>query len=193
MSIILASKSRIRQRILCEANIPFSVVPSNIDETIIKEQHKPDSFDKLAVTLASKKALSVSDQHPNEWVIGADQLCVLHNQFFDKPGNQDNAIKQLAILSGKTHQLISALCIVKNNELLWTHVETTHMHMRSLNQEEIIDYVERDQPFHSCGAYYYESLGKSLFHKIEGDLSSICGCPIQPLKSALSSLMNQTF
>ncbi|AHE67873.1 Maf family protein [Legionella oakridgensis] len=187
--LVLASASKNRQKLLQNCGLQFSIRPSNIDESHIKKHYKGHSFSDLAMLLAKSKAMSVSQELPNDVIIAADQLCVLDNQYFDKPIAHAIAKQQLEQLSGKSHQLLTAVCLVKNNQILWQHLVCTIMTMHCLKPSTIENYLHIEQPYHSCGSYHYEGLGKWLFKEIHhGDESTIIGLPLLALLNALQAL-----
>ena len=114
-------------------------------------------------------------------ILGCDQVCLLKERIFSKPLTVDKAINNLSILSGQTHQLIGSYVFIKNGDVIYEETITTNMTMRSLTKTEIIDYVELDQPFKSCGSYMFEKNGYKLFSEVEGSLEAINGMPINYL------------
>lgn len=183
--LILASGSTIRQSMLRGVGLAFSVVPSGVDEDIIKRERAAAPVAERALALAEAKALSVSRSHPDHLTIGADQMCALDGAVFDKPGSYANAEAQLAKLAGRTHQQISAVVLARGDTLLWSHAATASLTMRPLTQAEIKAYIAADAPLQSCGAYKLESLGRHLFSAVEGDNDTIQGLPLIPLLAAL--------
>lgn len=186
--LILASGSSIRQSMLRGVGLTFSVVPSGVDEEIIKQQLKGAPIAERALALAKAKALSVSKDYPDHLTIGADQMCALDGEVIDKPGSYANAEAQLARLSGHTHQQISAVVLTRGDALVWSYVGTAHLTMRTLAPEEISAYTAADAPLQSCGAYKFESRGRHLFAGIEGDNDTIQGLPLVPLLAELHRL-----
>ena len=184
-TIILASGSIGRKNILQRSQLTFSIVPSQLNETAIKNSLQNESPAHIATQLAQQKALLVSKRHPHAFVIGADQLCEFNGTIFDKPGNPMAAFNQLSTLSGHTHQLHTAVCLAHNNTLLWQHADCALLTMRKLSDDEINTYLELDQPFHCCGSYQIESLGCHLFKEVQGSSDTIQGLPLVPLLTAL--------
>ena len=125
--------------------------------------------------------MSLRDKFFNHVVLGCDQVCLLKDRIFSKPLTVDKAINNLSILSGQTHQLIGSYVFIKNGDVLYEETITTNMTMRSLTKKEIVDYVELDQPFKSCGSYMFEKNGYKLFSEVEGSLEAINGMPINYL------------
>ena len=183
--LILASKSEAREKILQKSGIFFSIKPSSIDESKIKKKFKGIGFDKIVKKLAIKKASQIGKLYPETYVIGADQICSLGEEIFDKPKTLKNAMKQLSKLSGKTHKQHTAICLYHQKRIIWSQVEIATLTMHKLTKNEIIKYVKYDEPLNSCGSYKIESLGFHLFSKIEGSNDTIQGLPLIPLLQAL--------
>ena len=178
--LILASSSDIRRKILDDNGISYIVKNHNFDEKILKTD-KALSPDNLSLKLARAKAMSLSDEFFNHIILGCDQVCLLKDRIFSKPLTVDKAVNNLSILSGQTHQLIGSYVFIKNGDVLYEETITTNMTMRSITKTEIIDYVELDQPFKSCGSYMFEKNGYKLFSEVEGSLEAINGMPINYL------------
>lgn len=176
--IILASASKSRRDLLTGAGLEIDVIVSHVDEEILKA--RGFSVVDTALELAKEKASVVSRDHPDAFVIGADQMMECEGHRFDKPTSLENATEQLRTLRGKTHHLISAVSIVKNGECLWSHSETASLEMRSFSDEFLTDYLEKigNDVFSTVGGYRLESIGVQLFNRIEGDYFTILGLPL---------------
>ena len=184
--VVLASASRPRAGLLQAAKVPVEFEPASIDEAAVKSSFRArsDSADKVAGALAEMKAMQVSPNHPGALVIGADQMLECGNTWFDKPANRGHARAQLMALSGRTHVLIAAVCVVRDSEVLWRHTEHARMTMRRLSSAFLDEYLERlaaDDVCQSVGAYQLENAGAQLFSKIDGDHFTILGLPLLPL------------
>ena len=186
--IILASGSESRKLMLEEAGIEFNVIVSGTDEDLLKDQISNLPFEQQVVHLAKAKAQSVSKENTDKVVIGGDQMCVLEDTVFNKPGSKEKAIENLKLLSGKTHSQNSGVCIYHNNECLWEYSETVELRMHSLSEQEIENYVEIENPIHAAGAYKFESLGCNLFSSVNGSSFTVRGMPLLPLLNALREL-----
>lgn len=186
--IILASGSAIRRKLLQSLGLEFSVVPSTCDEEAVKESFHADNKIDLGYALAASKALEVSQRHPEQFIIAADQICLLDQTLLNKPLNHQTAIAQLSLLSGQQHQQIACLCIAKNNELLWQHHEIANVTLHRLSKQSIEAYLLSETPYQSCGAYQYETQGKWLFKEVNGSEDTILGLPLLPLTAALVNL-----
>jgi|GEM_PF-6553137 len=143
--LTLASGSASRKTLLDSLGLDFKIVISHCDEDHIKQNHTGTCVE-LAVVLAKVKALAVSRQHPDHFIIAADQLCVLgSSKIFDKPQNHATAKEHLKQLSGQTHQQISACCLVKNNSVLWEIQDIALLTMRKLDEKTIEAYLTADK------------------------------------------------
>jgi septum formation protein len=185
--IVLASRSEIRRRLLESAGIKVRPVPSCVDESVIKRTFGHISGAKLASALAAAKAEAVSLRHPAALVIGADQLLLLDERQFDKPRDLKEAAVQLALLRGKTHQLITAIAVARSGAVVWTDCAIAKLSMRHFSDDFLNAYIISmgKDALTSVGAYKVEGRGVQLFHKIEGDYFAILGLPLLPFLSFL--------
>jgi len=183
--LILASTSKIRKRILEESGLEFEITPPFFDEDKNKKQFSKLSPKKLAIILAEKKALSVSEKFPAAYVIGSDQVCEFEGKEISKSKNLAEASKQLKKFNGKIHFQNNAVVIALNGKIIFRNFSQVRLKMRKMSAKEIDNYVKIDQPFGCAGSYKYESLGKHLFEKISGDYYSVLGLAIQPLLAFL--------
>ena len=186
--LILASGSQSRKQMLEEAGICFEVIKTDTDEDALKKEMHGLPFEQQVIKLASAKAINVSIDNPNHVVIGGDQMCVCDSQVFDKPGSVKKAIENLKLLSGTVHFQHSGVCLFKNGKSLWEYSEVVTMKMHNLSEEEIINYVELENPINAAGAYKFESLGCNLFSSVNGSSYTIRGMPLLPLLSKLREM-----
>ena len=182
-ALILASASAIRRALIDSVGIPLEVHPATINERGLEHAyglHKPRD---IAAELSAAKALNISHAFPGRYVLGADQTLAIGTAHLHKPAGRREAASQLEQLSGRMHQLHSGLALAINGHVIWTHVETATLHMRSLSAAFIHDYLDMagDAVLKSVGAYQIEGLGMHLFEKIEGDHTTIMGLPLIPL------------
>ncbi len=179
--LILASTSKIRKKILEDVGLKFEIFAPLFDEEKNKKIFSKLSPKKLAVTFAEKKALSISEQHPNLCVIGSDQVCEFEKKEISKPKNLSEALKQLKKFNGKIHFQNNAVAVAFNGKIIFRNFSSVKLKMRKMSVKEIESYVKNDEPVGCAGSYKYESLGKHLFEKISGDYFAILGLEIQPL------------
>ena len=191
-SIILASRSKVRKKILEENNIKCEIIPSNIDEdsikeSLIKEKAIPEIISK---NLAELKANKISEKKPNKLVLGADSVIDLNGKLVSKPTNRDEAFNILQKLNGRKHRLISSVCISKNGSMIWNYTDASTLTMKQLNLDEIKSYLTkiRDKELYDYGVYQIEADGRSLFSKIEGDEDTIMGLPVKQIKEYLDTI-----
>jgi septum formation protein len=187
--LILASNSKTRADLLRSANLYPELHPAHIDERALEDEFIKTSTNPAdtARELAQAKAINISALHPNHYVIGADQTLSLGDKRFHKPANINEARKTLQQFSGNTHQLHSGVALAYAGQLIWSHVETAHMHVRELSEDFINSYLAQagGSILSSVGAYQYEGLGIHLFERIIGDQSTILGLPLLPLLAEL--------
>ncbi|KAB2690061.1 Maf-like protein [Brucella tritici] len=187
--LVLASKSPFRSALLKNAGIEFSTASANIDERAVEAPlyETGATPEEVAQVLAEAKALDVSEKNPGAVVIGCDQTLSLGDEIFHKPADMEAARRQLLKFSGKTHQLNSAVVLVKDGKTLWRHVSIARMTMRDLDPGFVGRYLGRvgDVALSSVGAYQVEGPGIQLFEKIEGDYFTIVGLPLLPLLAEL--------
>lgn len=187
--IILASGSRFRNNLLANAGVDFEAHPADVEERAVEAPlvETGATPEDVALVLAEAKALNVSDRFPDALVIGSDQTLSLGDDLLHKPANMEEARRHLLALSGKTHQLNSAVVVAKNGETLWRHVEAVSMTMRQLEPAFVGRYLAQvgDTALSSVGAYQIEGRGIQLFEKIDGDYFAIVGLPLLPLLSEL--------
>ncbi|MFB8340434.1 Maf-like protein [Brucella cytisi] len=187
--LVLASKSPFRSALLKNAGIEFSTASADIDERAVEAPlyETGATPEEVAQVLAEAKALDVSEKNPGAVVIGCDQTLSLGDEIFHKPADMEAARRQLLKFSGKTHQLNSAVVLVKDGKTLWRHISIARMTMRDLDPGFVGRYLGRvgDVALSSVGAYQVEGPGIQLFDKIEGDYFTIVGLPLLPLLAEL--------
>ena len=190
--IILASTSKIRKKILNENDISCKVVPADIDEesitnSLVWEGAKPVHVSK---NLAELKSIKISQKIPNQIVLGADSVIDLEGELISKPKSREEALEILKKLSGKIHKLVSSVCISKNGSMIWNYTDASSLKMKNLDETDIKIYLDQldDKVLFSYGVYQIESIGSSLFEKIEGNKNTIMGLPIEKIKEYLSTL-----
>ena len=191
-SVILASKSGIRKKILENNGIKCEVIPAKVNEDQIKESllETNTSPELISKNLAELKANKISKKKHDELVLGADSVIDLNGELISKPTNREEAFRTLLKLSGQKHQLISSVCISKNGSMIWNSTDASNLTMKQLSLDEIKSYLAKigDKELYAYGVYQIESDGKSLFLKIEGDEETIMGLPIKQIKEYLNTI-----
>ncbi len=191
-NIILASQSGVRKQILENNDIICETISANVDEdsikiSLVKKGANPTLISK---NLAEVKSTKISNKFPNKIVIGADSVIDLNGELVSKPKNREEAFSILEKLNGKTHRLISSVCISKNGSMIWNFTDASSLTMKQLNSDEIKLYLTKikDKELYAYGVYQIETDGRSLFSKIEGDEDTIMGLPVKQIKEYLSIL-----
>ena len=190
--IILASNSKVRKKILNDNGIECKVFPPNVDEelakeSLIKENNSPELISK---SLAELKANKISLKFNNEIVLGADSVIDINRELVSKPKNREEALKILKKLNGKTHYLISSVCISKNGSMIWNYTDKASLTMKNMTDQQLKEYLFKikDEALYSYNVYQIEGEGRSLFSKIEGDENTIMGLPVKKIKDYLRNL-----
>ena len=190
-NIILASKSKVRKDILESNSIFCNVVPSNVDEdsvkkTLVKENASPEIISK---NLAELKANKVSTKFNDKLVIGADSVIDLKGKVISKPADRKEAIEILKLLNGKSHYLISSVCISKDGNMIWNYTDKAKLTMKNFSNNELDSYLAKisDDALYAYNVYQIEGEGRNLFSKIEGDEDTIMGLPIKKIKEYLNN------
>jgi septum formation protein len=181
--LVLASQSQVRGKMLAAAGLRFEIRPANIDERAVETQAGVADAAAAARLLARVKAQAVSAQRPGQLVLGADQTLARGTTRFSKPSDRDKATEQLRALRGRTHELHSAVALVRDGAVLFDCVDTARLTMRDVSDRFLSDYLDMagDAAVHSVGAYQLEGIGIHLFEKVEGDYFTILGLPLLPL------------
>ena len=183
MALILASTSLYRRELLMRLGIPFECLPSGIDE----DKFKVDGIGpvELARTLATEKAKNMVIRHPLATIIGCDQVVDVEGRILGKPETLEAAVEQLSLLQGRSHRLVTAVCVWHEGQI-HTHVDLAALTMRPLPAEAIARYLAADQPLDCAGSYKLESRGIALFERIESDdHTAIVGLPLIALTTIL--------
>ena len=191
-SIILASKSEVRKKILDANRIECSVEPSNLDEDEVKKSliNQGATPELISKNLAELKANKVSQKKMGEIVLGADSVIDLNGKLISKPTNRIDALNILESLNGKTHFLISSVCISVDGKMIWNYTEKAKMKMKKFSKKELEDYLSKisDKNLYSYNVYQIEEEGKKLFSEIKGNVDTIMGLPINSIKKYLDKI-----
>ena len=183
--LILGSGSPRRSELLNEITSDFSVLISAVDEL----HSHPNGPLFIVQENARLKATSIAEQHVDNWVLGADTLVVLGDQVLGKPHHMDQAHEMLRMLSGKTHEVSTGLCLVNRSENYEeTKVETSRVAFKELNEFDINKYFENVNPLDKAGAYAIQTCPDLIIESFEGSHSNIIGLPLELLRHWLNEL-----
>ena len=184
-NLILASKSAARRALLNQAGIAYDCEPAAIDEAAIRDgaQSEGASPDDIAVLLAEMKGERIAAKHRDAMIISSDQLLVCDGILYGKPKTFEQAHEQIAALSGRRHQLITAVMLFDNGRRIWHHIARPEITFHQLDDNAISDYLRHfgEDAFHSPGSYFLEGPGIHLFADIFGDYYAILGLPMMAL------------
>ncbi|MBW7470271.1 Maf family protein [Marinobacter sp. F4218] len=182
--LLLASSSPYRRDLLKRLGLPFETASPDIDET----PEPGETADQLATRLSEAKARSLADSYPAHWIIGSDQVaCLPNGTLLNKPGNHEQAIRQLSQSSGHEVLFMTGLTLLDTGSgNIQNHCEPFAVHFRDLSFEEIDAYLRREQPYDCAGSFRMEGLGISLFSRMDGrDPNSLIGLPLIALNDIL--------
>ncbi len=171
--LVLASASPRRQELLRKAGIRFEVQPAHIPEDALPGE----SAKECAERLAREKALAISRQRPDDFVLGADTVVVVDGQLLGKPSDAADAARMLRLLSGREHQVITGVCLVVRGRPSVAS-ETTSVTMSEISEKEITDYIASGEPMDKAGAYGIQGLASRWIPRIEGDYCNVVGLPV---------------
>jgi septum formation protein len=175
VAIVLASASPRRSELLRSAGIPFTVQPANINEAPLAGEAAQDYAERLA----REKALAVSQRRPQDYVLGADTIVVVDGAILGKPRDPDDAVRMLRLLAGRTHEVITGVCVVSPGAgESKTASEATLVNMCELSDDEIREYVATGEPMDKAGAYAIQGMASRWIPRIEGDYSNVVGLPV---------------
>jgi len=185
--LVLASRSPVRHAILRDAGVPAEIVPADVDERGIEQRARVRDPGEVAALLAREKASTVAENMPGRLVLGADQTLALGEMRFSKPVDRAAASAQLAQMRGRSHELHTAIALVRDDTVVFEHREVARLTMRHFTDDFLGAYLDLmgDAVLSSVGAYQLEKAGIQLFDRIEGDHFVILGLPLLPLLSCL--------
>ncbi len=189
--IILASKSKVRKKILDDYDILNEVKPSNVDEDIVKSSllREKASPELISKNLAELKANKISRKFSDNLVLGADSVIDLDGELISKPDNREEALEILKKLNGKKHHLISSVCISKNGSMVWNHTDKATLTMKKMNEDDLKSYLTKisDEALYAYNVYQIEGEGRNLFSSIDGNENTIMGLPVEKIKNYLDN------
>jgi len=180
--LVLASRSAVRRTLLETAGVPTEVHPADVDERSLEVKAPVQAPVAVAALLAREKAAAIDKAKPGRLILGADQTLSLDGRRFAKPADRAAARDQLRALSGRTHELYSAIAFVQDGAVLHEHVDVARLTMRTLSDRFLDAYLDQvgSAALASVGAYQLEDLGIQLFERVEGDYFTILGLPLIP-------------
>ena len=180
--IILASESKIRSKLLLQAEVNFQSIAAKIDEDTIKESLKNEGAKPKDISdaLAEYKAIRVANNFPTDIIIGCDQILVCNNEIISKARTLNEAKETLKSLRGKSHQLLSSAVIYDNNKPVWRTTSRAQLFMRDFTDEYLEYYIKTSGTdiLSSVGCYLLENNGVNLFNRIQGDYFTVLGFPL---------------
>ena len=195
MRIILASKSKVRKKILDKNNLNCTVIPSNVDEDRAKESLLENGAtpEIISKNLAELKSIKISNKFPDQLVLGADSVISLNENLINKPNSRDEAISILKKLNNTTHYLISSVCISKNGSMIWNYTDKSELKMKYFNDKQLLEYLSKikTETLLAYGVYQVEANGLDLFEHIKGDKNSIMGLPINQILDYINNYKNE--
>lgn len=190
--LILASQSPFRRMLMDNAGLAFETRAAEIDERVVEAAlaERNPTPPQVAEALAIEKAQDVASRSPGALVIGSDQTLSLDGRVFHKPADMAEAKSHLMAMSGRTHALNCGIALVRDGQMLWSHVSIAHLTMRPLSAAFIDRHLARvgERVLASVGAYQLEGEGVQLFERIDGDYFTILGLPLLPLLAKLREL-----
>ena len=188
-TLVLASSSRTRARMLQAAGVAIEIAAPAIDEPELMASLRESgaAVDRAAEVLAEMKAKRVATRFPGRLVLGCDQMLECEGVWLDKARNRDHAREQLQMLRGRPHHLVTSAVLVRDEQRLWHHTERAELRFRDFSDHFLEEYLDAagDAILSSVGAYQLEGLGAQLFERVEGDFFTILGLPLLPVLAIL--------
>lgn len=182
-TMILASKSPRRIELMTLAGFDFKSVPATGEENI------PDCIlpCDAVLMLSRQKAQEIAEKYPDETVIGADTVVALDNEIMGKPKNEQDAFDMLKKLSGKTHSVLTGVCVISPDKHIHFY-EKTEVEFYPLGDDEIRQYIASGEPMDKAGAYGIQEKGAMFVKRINGDFYNVVGLPVARLARELNAL-----
>ena len=185
MQLILASQSPRRQQLLQLLRVSFVVRPADIDEAM-----DPNLPPQQEVARVSRLKAEATIREPGDVVIAAATIVVLRDKVLGKPADQADAVAMLRALSGRDHQVMTGMTVLRDGDAI-THTEITDVHFRPLTEEEILRYVETGEPMDKAGSYGIQGFAAPFVEGIRGDYYNVMGLPVCRLQQMLHRLAPQ--
>ncbi len=178
--LVLASRSKVRRALLEGAGIPVDVRPADLDERRLEADAASPAPGAIAAHLAREKARAVAKSNSGRLTLGADQTLALGAERFSKAADMAAARAQLRALSGRTHELHSAIAFVEGGAVVFEHVDVARLTMRAFSEKFLDLYLKTagSAAVASVGAYQLESFGIQLFERVDGDYFTVLGLPL---------------
>ena len=174
MEIILASNSPRRKELLEKNGISFVVQPSGVDEVLDK---KLTVYENV-MNLAKLKAMDVYNKNKNETVLAADTIVVYNDEILGKPIDEMDAFRMLKLLSGKTHEVVTAVAVI-SSEKQSVEYEVSKVTFHKITEEEILEYIKTKEPMDKAGSYAIQGIGSKFVKSYEGEFDNIVGLPMK--------------
>lgn len=182
MKIILASNSPRRKELLSAHNIEFEVIPSDIEEIINVDASPVENV----MNLATQKALNVYEKCQTVSILAADTIVVYDNEILGKPIDEGDAFRMLRLLSGKTHEVITGVALIRDGKIK-NQYEISKVTFKNITDEEIWEYINTKEPMDKAGSYAIQGIGAKFVESYQGDFDNIVGLP---MKCVLKMLKN---
>ena len=183
-AIYLASDSPRRQELLAQIGVEFTVLSHRVDESRLANEPAEKLVERLAIAKAQDALRRVVDQTPRP-VLGADTVVVINEEILGKPENQEDALRMLALLSGKTHQVLTALAVVDRHRVE-VRLNTNWVTFDEISPEESLDYWHTGEPADKAGAYGVQGMAGIFIKHIVGSFTGVMGLPLYETYQLLS-------
>ncbi|RKY55751.1 MAG: septum formation inhibitor Maf [Candidatus Neomarinimicrobiota bacterium] len=188
LPVILASASPRRKELLEKLGLTFKTVPAHIDESMYPNEKPLDHVRRLA----EEKGRAIAEKYPEQIVISADTIVVYHGKILGKPDNKADAFKMLRLLSGNTHEVMTAFSILcSSKKILVSEDELTEVRFRDLSDDEILEYIEGGSPLDKAGAYGIQDVEAYLVDSINGSYHNVIGFPVTHFAMVWNNIINQ--
>jgi septum formation protein len=181
-TFILASQSPRRKSLLQQLGYDFQCLPANIDETILTNE-SPKSY---VERLARAKAQHIAEQYPEQVIVGSDTSVIFEGHILGKPESLNECIAMLSMLSGNTHQVLTAIAVIQNSRIESRTISTDVL-FKTLSKQEIVNYWQTGEPQDKAGSYGIQGIAGQFVKQIHGSYSAVVGLPLYETAELLSS------